>query len=111
MVTMFELDVAQSADIMTPGHWHIQDWDARMLVIPQAGGEPLKERGVDDPVSCYTVVLLNERGHALAQCSWESGVTETFAEPLRIMRDEEMLSQNHPYGMPELVRYVPASQC
>jgi hypothetical protein len=103
MVTMFsQQQQAQGADTLKPGHWLIQDWDAGLLVIPQAGQEP-------HPLKSYTVVLLNRQGEAVAQCSWAADDTETFAEPIRILRDGDILPEDEPSY--QLVRFVPASQC
>ena len=103
MVTMFEMQVAQGADTLTPGYYHVEDWDARILVIPQANP------GDVHPLSCYTVVLLNEQGVALAQCSWVAAETEKMAEPIRIFRDADVVAEDEPSY--QLVRFVRASQC
>jgi len=102
MVTMFEKELAQGADTLMPGRYHVQDWDAHVLVMPQA---PLGGLSV----TSYTVVLLNEQGHALAQCSWAAADTETFAEPIRLLRDHDFEPQDEPSY--HAVRYVAACDC
>jgi len=102
MVTMFELEQALGADTLKPGHWLIQDWDAGLLVMPQA---PL----AGERVRSYTVVLLNRQGEAVAQCSWAAEPTETFAEPIRILRDADILPEDEPSY--QIVRHVAPCDC
>lgn len=98
MVTMFEKQQAQGAETLKPGCWHIADWAADILVVRQ---HIAPEQ--------YTVLLLNDEGNVLAQCSWYAGEGETFAEPIRILRDADILPEDEPSY--QIVRYVAANEC